>query len=260
MTDRSGLGDRMKKQYEAATRLFLPRRTYTIIRVDGRAFHTLLSGVEKPFDSHFIYLMDKVTVALVKETGAEFGYVQSDEVSVLLTDFATIGTEAWFGSVVQKMASVAAGVATAEFNFHLRDTIANGFRVSAESRPVFDGRVFTIPDPVEVANYFIWRQRDCVRNSISMTAQAYFSPRQLHGKNGEEMQEMLWREESVNWSEYSDGIKRGRVCERQIIPPPKRSDDPPRTEYLISDVPSFTAACGEFLASRIPELPSLRDT
>lgn len=35
------LGQRMKEQYEDRTRYYLPRRTYTIIRVDGKAFHTL---------------------------------------------------------------------------------------------------------------------------------------------------------------------------------------------------------------------------
>lgn len=37
------LGDRIKSQYEDRTRIALPRRTYTIIRVDGKAFHTFLS-------------------------------------------------------------------------------------------------------------------------------------------------------------------------------------------------------------------------
>ncbi|MFD0474429.1 hypothetical protein ACFQ0B_43965 [Nonomuraea thailandensis] len=39
MSDRTGLGDRMKG-YEAVTRTLLPRRTYAVVRVDGRAFHT----------------------------------------------------------------------------------------------------------------------------------------------------------------------------------------------------------------------------
>lgn len=30
------LGTRMKEQYENRTRYFLPRRTYTIIRLDGK--------------------------------------------------------------------------------------------------------------------------------------------------------------------------------------------------------------------------------
>ncbi len=34
------LGDRMKRDYESRTRFLLPRRTYTLLRIDGMAFHT----------------------------------------------------------------------------------------------------------------------------------------------------------------------------------------------------------------------------
>lgn len=253
MTDKSTLGDRMKQQYEAATRFQLPRRTYTIIRVDGRAFHSLLRSVDKPFDHIFIELMDEVTRALCKETGAAFGYVQSDEVSLLLTDFATTQTEAWFGGVVQKMASIAAGTATAVFNWHLPGVIPRGFRVPPTARPVFDGRVFTIPEPVEVANYFIWRQRDCTRNSVSMAARANFSQRELHGKNSGQMQDMLWTEHGVNWNDYPVGVKRGRTCVRVT----EMREEEARTSWVVEGAPIFTAQPGDWLAERIPALPVL---
>lgn len=196
------LGDRMKT-YEAVTRAVLPRRTYTIIRVDGRAFHSYLRGATKPYDYEFMNDMDVVATALCNEiSGAVFAYTQSDEISVLLTDFATPGTQPWFGGVAAKMVSISAALATATLN----DRVT---RVSA--LPLFDSRVFTIPDPVEVANYFIWRQRDCVRNSITMAAQAQFSHKRLHGVTSSQMQELLFTECGINWNDYPDRAKRGRV-------------------------------------------------
>ncbi len=50
----------------------------------------------------------------------------------------------------------------------------------------FDSRVFTIPDKTEVYNYFIWRWKDCSRNSISMVAQSNFSHKELHGKSSKQ--------------------------------------------------------------------------
>jgi hypothetical protein len=44
------LGDRMKSFYKDRTRTKLPRRSYTIIRIDGKAFHTYTKGLERPFD------------------------------------------------------------------------------------------------------------------------------------------------------------------------------------------------------------------
>ena len=39
--DRTTLGDRMKNNYENITRYYLTRRMPVIIRIDGKAFHTL---------------------------------------------------------------------------------------------------------------------------------------------------------------------------------------------------------------------------
>lgn len=108
------LGDRMKKQYEDRSRIYLQRRTYTIIRIDGKAFHTYTQGLERPFDSKFCRDMDKTAEFLCRNIqGAQFAFVQSDEISILLTDFETIATEAWFDANLQKMCSVSASLATA---------------------------------------------------------------------------------------------------------------------------------------------------
>src|SRR6478672_2640680 len=173
------LGDRMKAQYEDRTRFLLPRRTFTILRLDGKAFHTLTRGFVKPFDDTIKEAMTAAAVAVVTEAqGAKLAYVQSDEISVVLTDFDLTETQAWFDGNAQKIVSVAAGIASIAFTERF-------------GRGVFDARVFTIPDPVEVVNYFVWRQKDAVRNSVQMCAQSHFSPAQLHGKKTSDMLAML---------------------------------------------------------------------
>lgn len=88
------LGDRIK-QYEFVWRYFLPRRNYTIIRIDGKAFHTYTNGLNRPFDDGLINDMDETAKYLCKNIqGAKFGYVQSDEISILLTDFDDLETSA----------------------------------------------------------------------------------------------------------------------------------------------------------------------
>lgn len=257
MSDRTTLGDRMKR-YEATTRHTLPRRTYTIIRVDGRAFHTYLRGATKPFDEQFMDDMDAVAEALCQEiTGSVFAYTQSDEISILITDFASEQTEPWFGGVIAKQVSISAALATA---------VLNERRPGA--RALFDARVFTISDPVEVANYFLWRQRDAVSNSISMAAQAHFSHKRLHGVSSGGMQELLWSEAGVNWNAYPDGCKRGRVTvrhtgERNVEYVDRHSGETMRTTALRSwwqtaGAPRFTTEPGSWLAETIPALPSLR--
>ena len=267
-SDKTALGDRMKG-YEAAARFELPRRTYTLVRVDGRCFSNYLRHAEKPFDHVLMATMDQVAAALCAEMmGAVFSYAHSDEISVLLTDFGSVHTEAWFGGTVQKMASIAASTATAEFNYRaIAATTALGLKVPHE-RATFDARVFTIADPVEVANYFVWRQRDCVRNSVSMAAQAHFPHKRLHGLNGGAMQELLWAEKGINWNDYPDGAKRGRICQRVTAPEDvtytdKRGGEEHtieaiRSRWVSSAAPHFKAEAGTFLADVIPPMPTLR--
>jgi tRNA(His) guanylyltransferase len=256
VSDSTALGDRMKA-YEAVHRAVLPRRTYTLLRLDGRSFHSYLRGCERPFDEAFMADMDATAEALCAEvSGAAFAYTQSDEISILITDFAALGTQPWFGGVVAKVLSVSASLATAVLN---------------ERRPgkraLFDARVFTVSDPVEVANYFIWRQRDAVRNSISMAAQARFSHKRLHGVSSGGMQELLFTEAGINWNDYPAGCKRGRVAVRQVGERPveyvdKRTQEAVTTTAVRSwwettAAPDFTAEPGGWLAGAIPALPTL---
>lgn len=255
-SDRTGLGDRMKR-FEQATKTVLPPRTYTLLRVDGKAFHSYLRGAVKPYDEQFMADMDAVAEALCAEiSGAVFAYTQSDEISVLAVDFTSAGTQPWFGGEVQKWCSVAASLATAVLN---------------ERRPgrraMFDARVFTVADPAEVANYFIWRQRDAVRNSISMAAQAVFPHRRLHGVNSAQAQELLWAEKGINWNDYPDGCKRGRVAvrasgEREVTFTHKRTGTEEtvvamRSWWETQAAPHFTSNAGGFLAETIPAMPGL---
>jgi len=238
MTKGDSLGDRMKGQYENRARFSLPRRTYTIIRCDGKAFHTFTRHCQKPYDMNLVLAMDAAMLALVKEAqGVALAYVQSDEISVLLTDFATIQTCAWFDGNVQKIASVAASVATAAFN-------ANYGGSQGASPAHFDARVFTIPDPVEVENYFIWRQQDATRNSISGLAQAHFSAKQLHGVNNSGMQDMLMLQKGINWNDRPAEEKRGRCA--------IYDNEAWRVDR---EIPVFTADRA-YLSSRIPRIPA----
>ncbi len=208
---RDGLGDRMKRDYENRTRILLPRRTYTVIRVDGKAFHSYTRGCRRPFDEELMAAMDAAMLGLCDNIeGAKLGYVQSDEISLILTDFGSTHTEAWFDGNLQKVASISASLATAHFN---QARLSQGNNAMA----IFDSRAFTIPDPVEVENYLIWRQQDASRNSVSMTAQAHFSHKELQGKSGDAMQEMLWQERGVNWNDMPPGFKRGRCAVRREI-------------------------------------------
>ena len=206
---KDALGDRIKNQYESRTKYFLPRRTYTLIRLDGKAFHTFTKGFKRPYDETLMGAMDYTTQKLCENVqGCKVGYVQSDEISLLLTDFDKITTNAYFDNNIQKIASITASMASAYFNQYMRDNEIT------DKLAFFDSRVFSIADPIEVENYFIWRQADAVRNSISMTAQSLYSHKELNGKSTADMQDMCM-DKGVNWNDQPTGFKRGRMCVKE---------------------------------------------
>jgi tRNA(His) guanylyltransferase len=225
------LGNRMK-EYENVSRHYLTRRMPALVRLDGKAFHTFTGGMQRPFDPAMTLCMQETARYLCKHVqGCKTAYVQSDEISLLLTDYETHTTDAWFDNNIQKIASVSASMATMVFNRTFRayvderyglpadikqmdDEIANkltslfNFYSCKIDQAMFDSRVFLLPKE-EVCNYFIWRQQDAVRNSIQSVGQANFSQKQLHGKNCNEIQEMLFQEKGINWNDLPATQKRG---------------------------------------------------
>ena len=277
MPVRDDLGDRIKGNYENRFRFFLPRRSYTIIRIDGKSFHTYTRGCDRPFDERLMRWMNETALALCAQmTGCRFAYVQSDEISILLTDFGSAQTEAWFDGCLSKILSISASIATAAFNqarlADLLQTAATGGHCEPADLAAivgapfaqFDSRAFVIPDPVEVENYFIWRGQDATRNAVQMLAQAHFPPSKLHGEDINTLQEMLWSEKGINFNDLPAAQKRGRFVERittlkdleytdRRTGEVRRAESVARSEWIVTDPPIFTQN-RDFLRSRIPQI------
>jgi tRNA(His) guanylyltransferase len=212
------LGDRMKKNYEDIFRHFLTRRIPVIIRLDGKAFHTLTAKMHKPYDDDLRNMMVETMKCLCEEVqGCKAGYHQSDEISLLLTDFDELTTDAWFGYNIQKMVSVSASIATAEFNsmfsiYKDKDRISTPIFAFSD-QAMFDSRCFNIPKE-EVFNYFLWRQKDWERNSLSMLAQSLYSHKELHRKRRDEQHEMI-HQKGHNWTTLEEHWKEGTFYTRE---------------------------------------------
>lgn len=227
MSKNDSLGDRMK-DYENITRNRLMRRTPVIIRIDGKAFHTFTKGLKRPFDEVLGDAMELTTFKLVSNIqGAVFGYTQSDEISILLQDWASFETDAWFDNNIQKMVSVAASMATAYFNGCYQHP-------TSQNPAMFDARIFNIPRE-EVCNYFIWRQQDATRNSVQMLSQSMFSHNELQGLNNSKLQDKMMLEKNVNWNDLPTCWKRGRaVVELEV------GGVPSRVKFMDKNPPIFT--------------------
>ena len=224
------IGDRMKA-YENVNRTYLTRRLPMILRLDGCHFHSYTKEFNKPFDRIFSEAMWETARKLCENIeGAKLAYVQSDEISILLTDYDTLTTEPWFGKNIQKMVSISASMASIFFDrahqLSLKDFIydltENNMEIpeyvdahyrAQDKLAVFDCRAFVLPI-AEVNNYFYWRQLDCQRNSVNSLAHSLFSDKELLSKSTEERKEMIWKQKNIQWDLIPSFYKNG-ICARK---------------------------------------------
>ena len=225
------LGDRMKNNYENRAKTYLVRRMPVIIRLDGKAFHTFTRGMKKPYDEIFHNTMNATMKYLCENIqGCKLGYTQSDEITLLLTDYDTLDTDAWFDNNVQKICSVSASMATMAFNKYLRENTEHYFMehswdedylailsLAITKGAMFDSRCFNIPVE-EVTNCFIWRQQDATRNAIQMLGQCNFSHKELQNKSCNDIQDMLMTQKGINFNDMPTEFKRGVCCVKEEYP------------------------------------------
>jgi len=199
------LGQRMKRDYEDALRLIVPRRTHVVVRIDGRGFHQFASALERPYCQPLADALDQAAIQLCSEMiGCLFAYGQSDEYSFVLSDMEPHDAALWFDGNVQKIVSVSASIFTGAFN--------KAF--GGEKAAAFDSRLLVIAQRSEVEKYLLWRQLDASANSLNMLASAHFAHKELLGKSTAEKHELLHRK-NVNWAKQATDFKRGRAVVRE---------------------------------------------
>ena len=278
------LGKRMKEYYEQVPKFCLYRRTPVAIRIDGKAFHSFTRGFQKPFDEVLIKAMQRTMKFLCENIqGCVLGYHQSDEITLILTDYKKLTSCAWFDYEVQKVCSISASMATMAFNKFFAEEVnawddQNGLHgigyLNEDSDPtlvkrhdtywaavqkgaMFDARCFNIPKE-EVCNLVYWRQLDATRNSIQMVGQANFSHKQLDKKSCSEIQEMLMTEKGINWNDFPTHQKRGSCCIRETATEPMMRVDGNvggiaiRTHWIVdNDIPIFKGEDREYVEKLI---------
>lgn len=266
------LGDRIKGYEARETERRAMKGVPLVARVDGRSFSKFTRGMTRPFDPDFSGLMIEVAKYLVEQTHARVAYVQSDEITLVLDPFSpkkdrdrdgdtdpdkpqerATARHGGFGETgfmfdgrFQKLNSVLAGLATARF---MKGALHLWPERCDKQLPVFDCRVFEVPNREEAAWTVAWRETDAVKNAVSMACRAYYSPKEMLGKSSSEMQEMLFQK-GVNFNDYPARFRRGSYVQRRTvmkelapevlarIPEGRRPTGPVmRSETVVLDVP-----------------------
>lgn len=188
-----------------------PIKGAIIVRLDGRAFHTLTKHMQKPIDSNFYSAMNYATEAAINAIPSVFcAYCQSDEISLVIANTSTsrlINIEEGypFAGRVQKLVSILASAATYGFSTHLPQT---------KFPPLFDGRALEAKNVNEIETYMRWRMADCAKNAVSSYATAHFGHKAMLNVPTSERRQMLM---DAN-IDIPDFVYFGRLYVKQPVP------------------------------------------
>lgn len=205
------LSKRMKDYEMEETETYFSPDKPLICRVDGRGFSKLCKNFIKPYDKDFATAMKNTAKFLLTHTLADLCYHQSDEISLYFKPGNRI-----FKGKKSKMISITAGLSS---SFLIKELLSIEDKKETVSKliPHFDSRLYTLPSVAEVGNYFVWRQQDAKRNSVSMLAQSLFSHKVLQNKNKQDMLKMIDIDTEIDYEDMPDNFKYGTFFNKERI-------------------------------------------
>lgn len=248
-------GDRMKAYESQTCGIKLMPLLPVVARLDGKGFSKFTKGLKRPYDERLSNLMIETTKYLVKETNANCGYTQSDEITLVWYS-DKVDSQIYFDGRLFKMLTDLSAMASVFFNRELPNYLPE----KADKMPRFDARVFNVPTLYEAVNTFLWREQDATKNSITMAASHYYSHSELQNKNGSEKQEMLFQK-GVNWNDYPSFFKRGTYVQRKRVFTPFTLEEISRLpeKHNARKDPSMKIERWQIQSMEMPRLSSLEN-
>lgn len=238
------LGDRMKAYEGVEAYRRLDTDIPVVARIDGRSFSKFTKPFEKPFDKRVTAVMDATTAHLVRETHANIGYTQSDEITLVwyVDRSENPAAQMLFDGRTQKLCSVLAGMATSRFVAEFVKQSETTRTLVLQSCPHFDCRVWNVPTKVEAANTVLWRFLDARKNAVSSFARAHMSHKKMQGLSsveqisavidagGPDFYQVVSPEDRFGRTFYRETVDR-KLTEREWVSIPE-NHRPPRDETV----------------------------
>lgn len=223
---RDDFGDRMKT-YERLSESQLIPNLPIVVRLDGKSFSKYTSRLERPYDLKLIELMQNTCKHLMKIShNIKVAYQQSDEITLIISNDYDNPVE--YSGRVQKLCSILAAECSVYFATH-----AYILENALHDHPVFDCRIFNVPDWVEASNAVLWREQDATKNSIQLAGQSNFSHKEMQGLKNNQVQEKLLLEKNINWNDYPASFKRGSYIKREKYFDPDLNTE--RSHFVVKD-------------------------
>ena len=202
------IGDKIKQYEKVITSIKLDSTFPIVIRLDGNNFSTFTRNLTKPYDIRFSELMQEVSKFALQETGFDIAYVQSDEISLVYIPKET-NSQIYHDGKLYKILSKLASKVSVRFNIRLSKYLPD----KQNDEPIFDCRIFNLPDNNLAFETIKWRFKDARRNSILSLGYWTLGHNKVVNKKGKEILELLL-ENNVDWHSYPIEYKYGTFFKR----------------------------------------------
>ncbi len=205
------LGTRMKGYEKVFTEARVADDLPVYVRLDGRSFSKFTKGLKRPYDDLLSHIMMDTTETLMRETKADIGYTQSDEISLGFHIKEKETSQFLFDGKVQKLTSTLGSLCSVRFYQLYRERIGEPTNL-----PTFDCRILNLPE-AEFRNMFVWRQIDATKNAITMVAHHRFGHSKLMNVNSGDKIAMLKSEGIDFHADYPEYFRRGTFIHRKSV-------------------------------------------
>lgn len=214
---------------------------YIAVRVDGRAFRMEVKrmGLKRPFDKKLRRAMCFAAKEVMKDFGALFAYIESDECTFLFPKNFSM-----FDRRHEKLVSLIAAKMSAYFN-------KISWVRNSNTVPIFDARIMVLPSRADVIRCFQHRQMDSHRNCISSYCfwklvqegvSAKEAQKLMVGKNDSWKNELLFKRYKINYNKIPEWERKGTILywkeykKRGYDPIKKEKVTAIRRKIIIADV------------------------
>lgn len=179
--------------------------------------------LDKPYDDRFTEALTATCVRLLQEIdGTVFGYINNDEIVIIVRNDQNIETVPWLNNYIQKMVSVVSSIATTHFNTYTKSI---GLELVDT---IFISNIYTVPNITEAINVIISKQQQNFQTSIQFAClyellKNGFNKNDIEkltiNTNVDEKVELLLDECGVSFNDYPLKYRRGIACYRmpQVI-------------------------------------------
>ena len=189
------------------------------ITLNGVGFYKKLNHkLQKPFDSKFNKLMNKTLIYLLEKLPyTKIGYTWRYEMNIIINIPTYFNTNALWKRDISKIQSIVASMASTFFTREYHKQYQSENDDDKLMLFEFNCQTWNTPTVEDAYNWLVYRQEECMNNSIKRFARFFLTTQEMKGKTADDLIKYLIEHYNTNWNYEKADNKLGRVFIKQNV-------------------------------------------